>query len=134
MGLSLMALTVSKAVNWWVVLIAVSVLRCPFFLFMGVKLGYSHSGKNAGWGWVRMGCRGRYLNMRGRKWQETGENYLMTSPDSIRAMEPVKMSWAVHVARMGEKCYRAVVGKPDEKRLLWACIGVDGGAALVLTL
>ena len=45
---------------------------------------------------------------------------LYPSPDSIRAMEPVMMSWAVNVARMGEKrnAYRVLVGKPDEKRLL----------------
>jgi hypothetical protein len=54
-------------------------------------------------------------------WRKLHNDRLRTlypSPDSIRAMEPVKMSWAVHVARMGEKCYRALVGKPDEKRLL----------------
>jgi len=44
-------------------------------------------------------------------------------------MEPVMMSWAVNVAREGEKrnAYRVLVGKPYEKRLLlarrrgWGC-------------
>jgi hypothetical protein len=43
---------------------------------------------------------------------------LYPSPDSIRVKEPVMMSWAVHVAWMGEKCYKVLMGKPDEKRLL----------------
>jgi len=52
-----------------------------------------------------------------KKLHNDGLHALCPSPDSIRAMEPVMMSWAVNVARMGEKrnAYRVLVGKPYEK-------------------
>jgi hypothetical protein len=55
-----------------------------------------------------------------KKLHNDGLHALYHSPDSIRAMKPVMMSWAVHVARRGEKrnAYRVLVGKPYEKRLL----------------
>jgi hypothetical protein len=55
-----------------------------------------------------------------RKLHNDGLHAFYPSPDSIRAMEPVMMSWAMHVARRGEKrnAYRVLLRKPDEKRLL----------------
>jgi hypothetical protein len=50
-----------------------------------------------------------------------GELYnLYSSPDIIRQMKSMRMSWAGHVARMGEgrNLYRVLVGKPEEKRPL----------------
>ena len=53
-----------------------------------------------------------------RKLHNDGLHALYPSLDSIRAMELMRICWAVHVARMGEKinAYRVPVGKPDEKR------------------
>ena len=57
----------------------------------------------------------------GTKYQGSGENYVMRnlticpfSPNINR----VTMSWAGHVARMGESigAYRVLVGKPEGKR------------------
>jgi hypothetical protein len=64
----------------------------------------------------------------GQKWDEvTGEwrklhreelNCLYPSPSIIRILKSRRMSWAGHVARMGEtrNVYRLLVGKPDGKR------------------
>ena len=35
--------------------------------FLGVKLGHSHWGRNVGWGYLRMGCWGGYLVLRGTR-------------------------------------------------------------------
>jgi hypothetical protein len=45
---------------------------------------------------------------------------LYSSPSIIRIIKSRRMSWAGHVARMGEKrnAYRLLVGKPEGKRLL----------------
>jgi hypothetical protein len=45
---------------------------------------------------------------------------LYPSPIIIRIAKPMRMRWAGHVARMGEKrnVYRLLVGKPDGKRPL----------------
>jgi hypothetical protein len=45
---------------------------------------------------------------------------LYFSPSIIRIIKSIKMRWAGHVARMGEKrnSYRLLVGKPEGKRLL----------------
>jgi len=40
---------------------------------MGVKLGLSHSWKNTHWWRSRLGSWGKYLDLRGRKWQQTRE-------------------------------------------------------------
>jgi hypothetical protein len=58
--------------------LCICVTFCFSFLCMGVKLGHSHSRKNKDGRWVTVGCWGRYLDMRGRKWWDTGENYIMT--------------------------------------------------------
>jgi hypothetical protein len=61
--------------------------------------------------------------------EETGEcrrlhneelNYLYSSPNIIRVIKSIKMRWAGHVARMGEKrvAYRVLLGRPDRKRPL----------------
>jgi hypothetical protein len=43
-----------------------------------------------------------------------------SSPNIIRMFKSRGMSWAEHVASMGEKrnAYRVLVGKPEGKRLL----------------
>jgi hypothetical protein len=45
---------------------------------------------------------------------------LYSSPSIIRIMKSMRMRWAGHVARMGEKrnAYRILVGKPEGKRPL----------------
>jgi hypothetical protein len=45
---------------------------------------------------------------------------LYSSPDIIRQMKSRRMSWAGHVARIGEgrNAYRVLVGKPEGKRPL----------------
>jgi hypothetical protein len=47
---------------------------------------------------------------------------LYSSPSIIRMMKSRRMSWARHVALMGDKrtvlVYRILVGKPERKRLL----------------
>jgi hypothetical protein len=45
---------------------------------------------------------------------------LYSSPSIIRIIKSMKMRWAGHVARMGEKrnAYRLLVGKPEGKRPL----------------
>ena len=42
------------------------------------------------------------------------------SPNIVRVIKSRRMRWAGHVARMGEErgAYRALVGKPEEKRPL----------------
>ena len=37
-------------------------------VFMGVKHGRWHWGRNAGWGCLRIGCWGEYLDLRGTRW------------------------------------------------------------------
>jgi hypothetical protein len=45
---------------------------------------------------------------------------LYSSPSIIRFIKSIRMRWAGHVARMGEKrnVYRLLVGKPEGKRPL----------------
>jgi hypothetical protein len=45
---------------------------------------------------------------------------LYSSPNIIRAIKSRRLSWAGHVARMGERrgAYRALVGKPEGRRPL----------------
>ena len=47
-------------------------------------------------------------------------NYVYSSPNILRVIEPRRMRWAGHVARMGEEReeYRVLVGKPGGKRPL----------------
>jgi hypothetical protein len=49
-----------------------------------------------------------------------GLNDLYSSPNIIRVIKSRMMSWAEHVARMGERrgVYRFLVGKPEGKRPL----------------
>jgi hypothetical protein len=69
---------------------------------------------------------------------------LYSSPNIIRVIKSRRLRWAGHVARMGERrgTYRALVGKPDERRPLerprrrWriilklTCERLDGGHGL----
>jgi hypothetical protein len=45
---------------------------------------------------------------------------LYSSPDIIRQIKSRRMTWAEHVARMGEgrNLYRVLVGRPEGKRTL----------------
>ena len=45
----------------------------------GKVLYLLHWGKNTGWGCVQIGCCGRYLDVRGRKCKESGENCIVNS-------------------------------------------------------
>jgi hypothetical protein len=55
-----------------------------------------------------------------RKLHNEERNDLYCSLNFVRVIKARNMSWAGHVARMGEKSgvYRALVGKPEGKRPL----------------
>jgi hypothetical protein len=65
------------------------------------------------------------LDLRGRKWQETGEDYirrsfiklhyLHASPNNIRVIKSRRMQWTGHVASMEEmrKACHILVGKAE---------------------
>jgi hypothetical protein len=55
-----------------------------------------------------------------RKLRNEELHNLYSSPDIIRQVKSRQMSWAGHVARMGEerKVYKVLVGKPEGKRPL----------------
>jgi hypothetical protein len=55
-----------------------------------------------------------------RKLQNEELHDLYSSPSTIRIIRSRRMSWAGHVARMGEKrnVYRLLTGKPEGKRPL----------------
>jgi hypothetical protein len=55
-----------------------------------------------------------------RKLHNQELNDLYSSPNIVRVIKLRRMSWAGHVARMGEGrgLYRVLVGKPDGKRSL----------------
>jgi len=74
---------------------------------IGVKLGHSHWGKNIVWGHLRTGCWGKYLDLRGRKWQEAGEDceelHNSYSSPNIRVIN-LRMRWAHSMHGRDEKC------------------------------
>ena len=91
---------------------------------MGVKLGHSHWGGNGGWVCLRIGCW-EYLDLRGTRWQGSGENYIMwslidlySSPNIVWVINLRRMGWARHVVCVGERrgVYRGLVGRPEGKR------------------
>jgi hypothetical protein len=55
-----------------------------------------------------------------RKLQNEERNELYSSPSIIRVIKSRRMSWAVHVAHMGERrsLYRVLVGTPEGNRPL----------------
>jgi len=55
-----------------------------------------------------------------RKLHNEELNELNSTPSIVRVIKSRRMRWAGHVARMGEErgVYRALVGKPERKRLL----------------
>jgi hypothetical protein len=73
---------------------------------MGVKLGFSHQGKNADCRCMRTGYLGEYLNIRGLKRQDTEENRITRSstvcipPNIVRIIKSMRRRLAGHVARM----------------------------------
>jgi hypothetical protein len=60
-------------------------------------------------------------------WSLVERHDLHSSPTTLRVIKPRRMSWAGHVARVGEGrgVYRALVGKPEGKKHL-VVPGVDG--------
>jgi hypothetical protein len=71
------------------------------------------------------GCLAEYIEIRGMKLQEAGENYneglynLYSSPYITAIIKSRKARWAGHVLRMSyENAYKILVGKPKGKRKL----------------
>jgi len=68
--------------------------------------------------------KGEYLDLRGRKWRDAGEDYneeprnLYASPSVISMIKSWRMRLAVHVARMVamRNAYKIWVGRPEIKR------------------
>ena len=63
------------------------------------------------------------MGLKGTRWRKLHNeelNDLYCSPNIVRVIKSRRMSWAGHVARMGERrgVYRILVGKPDGKRPL----------------
>jgi hypothetical protein len=94
---------------------------------MGVKPGRWHWGRNAGWGCLRIGCCGDYLELRGTKWQgklrklyKEELNDLYSLPNIVRMVKSRRMTWAGHVARREEDrvVHRVLVRKPEGWRTL----------------
>ena len=91
-------------------------------VFMGVRLGRSHWGRNAGWRCLsRIFVHKRY-EVRGelRKLHNAELNNLYSLPNNVRVIESRSIRWAEHAALMGERrgVYRVLVGKPEGKRPL----------------
>ena len=55
-----------------------------------------------------------------RKLHNEELNDLYCSPNIVRVIKSIRMGWAEHVGRMGERrgVYRVLVEKPEGKRLL----------------
>jgi len=60
---------------------------------MGAKLGLSHYGKNTDGVRLRTECWGEYLDLRGRKWWEAGENCIRRS-FIICALHQILLWWS----------------------------------------
>ena len=107
---------------------------------MGVKLGLSHQTRKTGWGWQGIRRRERNLELRERKLQKTGENYIARSFMVIWAHKIgppviVTMGWAWHVACMnGRENYLGVFVVKIEKREHLYDLGVDGRTILKLDI
>jgi hypothetical protein len=72
----------------------------------GVKPGLSRFGKNIDWGCLRTGCLGEYLDLRGMKWQEVGENCIMRSC-MVCTLHPVLLGWSRQGGWDGRGMWRA---------------------------
>jgi len=63
-----------------------------------------------------------------RKLHNEELNDLYCSPNFVRVIKSIRMKWAGHVARMGERrvVYSVLEGKPEVKRPLGRDPGLDG--------
>jgi len=94
---------------------------------MGAKLGLLHWARNISLGSSRIVCWGSYLGLRGRKWQDTGENYSMRSfifvffTKYCSAGQIKERRWAGHVACLGrkQKCVQGFGGDNWGKESTW---------------
>ena len=86
----------------------------------------SHWGRNTGWGYSRMGCWGSCLGLRGRKWQETGENCVMRS-FMICTTHQILFGWCNREEWDGldmwnvwdRRCIQGFGGKTRMKKTTW---------------
>jgi len=69
---------------------------------------------------MRTGCSGKYLDLRGQKWQEAGDNYIMRSFITCMLHQIKEDERSRNVACMGKmrNSYRILVGDPEGKRPL----------------
>jgi hypothetical protein len=91
--------------------------------YVSLKPGLTQWERNIGWVFWRMGFWGRYFGPQKRDGEkQTGENFhyvwlhdLYSSPNNIRVIKLKTITWAVHVACMGEKrnTCRVFVEKPE---------------------
>ena len=85
-------------------------------------------GRNIGWGCLRIGCWEIYLGLRGRRLQESGEDYIMRS-FMLCTTHEISFRWwnqgeweVGHVVYMADRrgAYRVLVGWPLRRpRLIW---------------
>jgi len=82
--------------------IFISFSYCYVFKFHACTcvLDLSLREKNIDWGCLSTGCRGEYLDLRGRKWQEDGEHYIM------RSFITCTLHRLLFVWQIGEDCDR----------------------------
>jgi len=66
---------------------------------MGLKLGFSHWGKNINWGCFRVEHRGRYLGLRGWKKLETGRNCITAWYALLTKFYLDEMDWECGIYR-----------------------------------
>jgi hypothetical protein len=105
---------------------------------MGVSLRLLHKGTIVGWGCPIIGWWGRYLSLRGTRWQGSEKAYttrsfmlLCSSSIIIEGHETRRISGVRHVALMGERrgTYRTWVERPERNKYL-NDLGVDGRTIL----
>jgi hypothetical protein len=99
---------------WWSVPLVVSRLKEPGSNF---GRGTLYLGRNADRGCLTTGRWGEYLDPRGMKWHEAGENCIMRS-FIICTLHKRLLGWSKHVANMEEIIFW-LVGRSEGIRPLW---------------